>query len=246
MIKEVGWLMKKSYYFELFQPESLDELETFHQDTFRLIHNHSEPYNDPISNARYRSWVGLSYPKFGRIDQYYPQEFCSDHSLILYVAIKHPSLFVGDVVHCVSTKYECLEMLLKSEEVKEMVENGVAIGTISEVPTDCQKTRNNRDRRPERRSKRYIMKKNKRRQGKFNLGKESVQYSPTPIMEPLPRFANLSNSNKDQRPIHINQIVTDSSQGGWYSVYGLSKHGSTVPKIPVDITIFSGDKKVRG
>ncbi len=234
--------MKKSYYFELFQPDSLDELQTFHQDTFRLIHNHSEPYNDTISNARYRSWVGLSYPKFARIDQYYPQEFCSDHSLILYVAIKHPGLFVGDVVHCVSTKYECLEMLLKSEEIKEMAENGVTTGAISEVPTGCQHNQNNRDRRPERRSKRYIMKKSKRRQRKFNLGKESVQYNPTPITDPLPRFANIS-TNQDRKPIHINQVLSDSIQDGWYSMYGLSTHGSTVPQIPVEINLFSEDKK---
>ena len=230
----------ETYYFELYQPESHDELQSFHEGILSLIHDHSEPYDDPLSQASYRSWVGLSYPKFGRLDQYFALEECNDPEMMLDFAIKHPGRFVGDTVHCVSIKRECLTAILDSGAVKEMAEAGLIISNLLDVPAQCQPTIFKRDRRPESRSDRYRMKQHQKRAGKFNLGKKDGKnvFARKPIAEPLPRFASFS-KNKHRKPIHISKREASSPKNGWFSIYGLSSHGTTVPIIPIEITLFS-------
>ncbi|MTI11874.1 type I-F CRISPR-associated endoribonuclease Cas6/Csy4 [Sansalvadorimonas verongulae] len=217
------------YYFEISHPDSPDENKSFHESVFKAIHDQAEPYDDPLTAARYRSWVGLSYPLFGDLDRYImDEELLTDSTFRLNFAIQHPGLYVGNVVHCVASQQEPLKQLMSSEDIRTLQATGVVVSTITPVPAGVTERIYKRDRRPERRSWKCILRKTKN----YNLNSTDSPYVPKPITEPLPRFANMSSNNK-RKPIHLKCVEADKPHDSWYSMYGLSTKGSTVPRIPV-------------
>ena len=228
--------MSKRYFIELFQPESPDELQSFHEQILKIIHDQSEPFEDPLTGAHYRSWVGLSFPVFGQLEQYVRPDVI-DESFRLSFAKEHSGLYIGSVVHCVSANERSLERILLSDGFRGLTGNGCVISDIHPVPDDCSETVFRRDRRLEKMSERYKSKTPR----KFVLDSQTVPYDPPAISEPLPAICNIS-SNGKRKPVHIQQCLSPSGYAGtgWFTMYGLSRRGSTVPLISTQNTLFLG------
>lgn len=223
--------LNERYFFELYLSESPDELKSFHQQILQMIHNHSEPYEDYLTNAHYRSWVGLSYPKFGLLNQYVAESHSLNPEYRLHFAISHPALFIGDTVHFISVSPTSLKTVYASREVQALCRDGCEKSDIYPAPLNCAERIFKRDRRPERRSE----KKNLKRTRLFNISATEKTFEPEAITEPLPRIRSVSSKNKS-KPIHIRQMDANSPVEGWFSIYGLSTHGTTVPLIPTENT----------
>lgn len=217
--------MSERYFIELLQPESSDELQSFHQQILQTIHDQTEPFEDPLTGAHYRSWIGLSFPMFGQLEQYVKPEVI-DAEFRLNFAKQYPGLYIGSVVHCISSIVSRLDRILVSDGFKTLVENGCVISEIQPVPHDCPESVFKRNRRPEKRSERYKSKTPR----KFVVGTKSLPYDPPAIMEPLPAISNIS-SNGKRKPIYIEQCTSPSGDGnkGWFTMYGLSRWDSSVP-----------------
>ena len=229
--------MSERYFIELFQPESPDELLSFHEQVIQMFHDQSEPFEDILTGAHYRSWVGLSYPVFGQLEQYVNHEISTDSTFRLNFVKDHPGLYLGGVVHCVSSKLNSLEAILQSASMSKLDEDSCSISDIQEVPSNCLEAVYRRDRRPEKRSTRHRSKSTKI----FNIGSKQLPYNPPPITEPLPRVTNISKKGK-RKPVHIGLRSSGGIKEGWFTMYGLSRQTSTVPLIPVQNTLFYSSK----
>lgn len=226
--------MAPRYFIELYQPKSHDEFQTFHKTIIQALHDQSERFDDPFSEAKYRSWIGLSYPIYGRLEFYVKANFAQDARYRLHYAIKHSGIFLGNVVHCISYEQERLKALIDSSLFGSLSDDNCSISEVLSVPDDCEEAINKRDRRPERRSEKNKTKQSKRT---FNIGSQKFSHNPSPLTEPLPGVRNISTNGK-RKPIHINSRVCEKRVDGWYSNYGLSRRGSTVPLLPVQNTHF--------
>ena len=162
--------MSERYFIELFQPESPDELLSFHEGIIQMLHDQSEPFEDILTGAHYRSWVGLSYPVFGQLEQYVKHEISTDSTYRLNFAKDHPGLYLGSVVHCVSSKLNSLEAILQSAGMSKLDEDSCSISDVQEVPSNCLEAVCRRDRGPERRSARHRAKSTKI----FNIGSKQL------------------------------------------------------------------------
>ncbi|MCW7556381.1 type I-F CRISPR-associated endoribonuclease Cas6/Csy4 [Endozoicomonas gorgoniicola] len=234
--------MNKRYFIELFQPESPDELRSFHEQILKAIHDQSEPFEDPLTGAHYRSWIGLSFSLFGQLQQYV-EPGVIDETLRLYFAKKHPGLYIGCVVHCVSAIVSTLERIICSDGFRNLTENGCVISDIQPVPDGCPEAVCRRDRRLDKMSEHYKSKTLRR----FIVGSQSLPYDPPAITEPLPAICNIS-SNGKRKPVYIEQSLSPSSDAGkgWFTMYGLSRRGSSVPLIPVQNTLFFEQQEKAG
>ncbi|MET4695293.1 type I-F CRISPR-associated endoribonuclease Cas6/Csy4 [Endozoicomonas lisbonensis] len=228
--------MAPRFFIELLQPESHDEFQTFHQTIIQALHDQSERFDDPFSDAKYRSWIGLSYPIYGQLELYERAEYAQDPHYRLHYAIKHPGKFLGNVVHCISSEPWRLEALISTTLPRSLSDDSCSVSEILSVPDDCEEVINKRDRRPERRSEKNKTKPSNRT---FNIGSQKFSHNPSPLTEPVPRICNFSTSGK-RKPLHICSRSSERRIDGWYSMYGLSRGGSTVPLVPVQNTLFLG------
>ena len=226
--------MSDRFYIELAQVTSEDDLETFHQRALQAIHDNSEPHDDPITKSRYRSGIGLSYPLYGQLSQYVKPEQYNDHAFRLNFAIKHPGLYLGCVIHCVSSSEYQLEKFMSSLSFQNLIHFGAVSSDVQLEPEDSQETMFTRDRRVERRSARYKTKSTK----SFDHSLPIHENQQTALTEALPRCVHI-NSKCRRMPAHIRQNPVDqpsSNRTAWFSIYGLSRNGSSVPLISSERT----------
>ena len=225
-------MLNSRFYLELYQPESVDELKTFHEMIFKTLHDFSEPCTDGLSKAKYRSWIGVSYPLFGKLGQY-ASPVPDDANYALNFAIKHPGLFLGKVVHLVSAQRCYLERLLESDLLSWLDGIQAVHSDILLVPENCIEVIFIRDRRPERRTVRYRMKNTKL--SRTDLGK--MPHQPTTLTEPLPRVTAIG-ADERRKPIHVGKVDKVNRIDGYFSMYGLSKQKASVPLLLPQNTFF--------
>ncbi len=220
------------YFFQISAQKLKIELIECHTLVVKAIHDQSEPDPRLERSHGYRSIVGLSPPKFGQLTDYITEKYLSDYELRLRFAKKHPAEYIGDVLHCVSTDRGALASLCLNNNIQQLQEVGVELSDIILVPETCSEIRLARDRRPDKRTPKNQLEKQKY----FNLGGTYQCLKIEPVNEPLPALNVISSGRHNTKNRHGVNLRMESDcipKGGWFSVYGLSTQGSTVPLIPV-------------
>lgn len=232
----------KQYYIELYQPTSQDELKSFHTNIILAIHDqsHKTQTKHPLSysapDPKYESFIGLSYPLFGNIHQYIDtSKVTMDLDYEIYFADKHPGLYIGSVVHCVSTNKESLERLWHCNTFTELRSIDCHISDLHEVNNIIQTAVFKRDRRADRRTQKYQLKSTK----PYSRAANKIYIRPS-IREPAPWIKRGSHSIyiKKENPAE-NNYITSEKCNHFYSIFGFSQYGSLVPILPVKNTNFS-------
>lgn len=218
------------YFFQLSAESYTGNLACFQSDLIEAIHDHSEPFTCPETGSSYRSLIGISLPKFGYLEQYVTKVFASDLAFRIRFAKKHPAEYIGDVIHCVSSEKAALLRFQTSATIQRFKEEGIAVSDILLVPSDCPEACVKRDRRTERRTEKKLLSNHEM----FNISEKHLEPDIPTVEEPLPAINRIKKSDKTRYGLNIR---IDSGHVkptiGWYSVFGLSKKGSTVPILPV-------------